>query len=148
MYGILQWKFCIWHVKLWINAEISGQNQWGICHPRHYYDNITNIWSLGRVVRRRVKITQGNLNSDMRAYKSNSVKLSLPTICWSDTLKIIEKIMRESAFDKKKKKTGLKFHPGLALTDIWTTGHWCFARTNSNIKYLLAKGSGRGGSSI
>ena len=54
--------------------------------------------------------------------------------------------MRESAFDKKKKKTGLKFHPGLALSllsDIWTTGPWCFARTNSNKKYLLAKVQGR-----
>ena len=58
------------------------------------------------------------------------------------------KIIQESALDKKKKKPGLKFHPGLALTNIRTAGPRCFARTNSNIKYLLTKGSGRGGSSI
>jgi len=39
-----------------------------------------------------------------------------------DTLKIIEKIIRESAFDKKKKKPGLKFNLGLALTGVRTTG--------------------------
>ena len=33
-----------------------------------------------------------------------------------DTLKRIKKIIWESAFDKKKKKPGLKFNPGLALT--------------------------------
>jgi len=36
--------------------------------------------------------------------------------------KKIEKIIRESAFDKKKKKPGLKFNPGLALTRVRTTG--------------------------
>ena len=65
-----------------------------------------------------------------------------------ESLKSKFKIIRESAFEKKKKKPRLKFHPGLALTDIRTTGPWCFARTNSNIKYLLTKGSGRGESSI
>ena len=35
---------------------------------------------------------------------------------------MIEKIIRESAFDKKKKKPGLKFNPGLELTGIRTTG--------------------------
>ena len=39
-----------------------------------------------------------------------------------DTLKRIEKIIRESAFDKKKKKPGLKFNPWLALTCVRTTG--------------------------
>ena len=34
--------------------------------------------------------------------------------------KKIEKIIRESAFDKKKKKPGLKFNPGLALTGVRT----------------------------
>ena len=38
------------------------------------------------------------------------------------TLKRIEKIIRESAFDKKTKKAGLKFNPGLALTGVRTTG--------------------------
>ena len=36
--------------------------------------------------------------------------------------KKIEKIIRESAFDKKKKKPGLKFKPGLALIRVGTTG--------------------------
>ena len=36
--------------------------------------------------------------------------------------KKIEKIIRESAFDKKKKKPGLKFNPGLVLTGVRTTG--------------------------
>ena len=36
--------------------------------------------------------------------------------------KKIEKIVWESAFDKKKKKPGLKFNPRLALTSVWTTG--------------------------
>ena len=36
--------------------------------------------------------------------------------------KNIEKIIRESAFDRKKKKPGLKFNPGLALTGVGTTG--------------------------
>ena len=31
---------------------------------------------------------------------------------WLDTLKRTEKIVRESAFDKKKKKPGLKLTPG------------------------------------
>ena len=38
------------------------------------------------------------------------------------SLKRIEKIIRDSAFDKKKKKPGLKFNPGLALTGVRTTG--------------------------
>ena len=36
--------------------------------------------------------------------------------------KTIEKIIRGSAFDKKKKKPGLKFNPGLALTGVRITG--------------------------
>ena len=35
--------------------------------------------------------------------------------------KKIEKIIQESAFDKMKKKPGLKFNPGLALTGVRTT---------------------------
>ena len=41
-----------------------------------------------------------------------------------DTLKRIEKIIRESAFDKKKKKHRLNFNPGLALTGVQTTWPW------------------------
>ena len=43
-----------------------------------------------------------------------------------DNLKRIEKIILESAFDKKKKKPGLKFDPGLALTGVRTTGPIAF----------------------
>ena len=32
-----------------------------------------------------------------------------------------KKIMRKSVFDKKKKKPGLKFNPGLAITGVRTT---------------------------
>ena len=32
--------------------------------------------------------------------------------------KKVEKIIRESAFNKKKKRPGLKFNPGLALTGV------------------------------
>ena len=39
-------------------------------------------------------------------------------------LKKIKKIIRESAFDKKKKKPGLKFNPRLALTGVRTNGPW------------------------
>ena len=53
----------------------------------------------------------------------------MPTIWWLDTLKGIEKIIRESAFGEKKKKPGLKFNLGLALTHVQTTGH----RSNYNI---------------
>ena len=35
--------------------------------------------------------------------------------------KRIQKIIRESAFDNKKKKARLKFNPGLVLTDVRTT---------------------------
>ena len=65
-----------------------------------------------------------NLNSHMRASNANSVKFSLPTIWWLDTLKRKEEIIQESAFDKKKKKKKpeLKFNPGLALTGVRTTG--------------------------
>ena len=38
--------------------------------------------------------------------------------------KKIEKIIQENAFDKKKKKPGLKFNPGLALTGVRTAGLW------------------------
>ena len=39
-----------------------------------------------------------------------------------DALKKIEKIFRENASEQKKKKPRLKFNPGLALTDLRTTG--------------------------
>ena len=34
----------------------------------------------------------------------------------------MEKIIQESVFDKKKKKPGLKFNPGLAVIGLRTTG--------------------------
>ena len=39
-----------------------------------------------------------------------------------DALKRIQKIIRENAFELKKKKSGLKFNPGLALIGLRTTG--------------------------
>jgi len=33
-----------------------------------------------------------------------------------------EKIIQENAFEQKKKKTGLKFNPGLVLISLQTTG--------------------------
>jgi len=38
------------------------------------------------------------------------------------TLKRIEKIIQENAFDQKKKKSSLNFNPWLALTSLRTTG--------------------------
>ena len=38
--------------------------------------------------------------------------------------KKIEKIIRKSTFDEKKKKPGLKSNPRLAVTSIQTTGPW------------------------
>ena len=57
--------------------------------------------------------------------------------------KKIEKIIRESAFDKKKKKPRLKFNPGLALTRVRTTGLWRidvspFARVISVISFMTS----------
>ena len=39
-------------------------------------------------------------------------------------LKRREKIVRENAFEQKKKKPGLKFNPGVALIDLRTSGPW------------------------
>jgi len=39
-----------------------------------------------------------------------------------DAVKRKEKIIRENAFEQKKKKPGLKFNPGLALIGLRTTG--------------------------
>ena len=46
--------------------------------------------------------------------------------------KKIEKIIRESAFDNKKKKIRLKFNPGLALTGVRTTGPWSLKALETN----------------
>ena len=48
------------------------------------------------------------------------------------TLKIIEKIVRENAFDEKKKRPGLKFNPGLALIGRRSTRPWPIA-TNRRV---------------
>ena len=52
--------------------------------------------------------------------------------------KKIEKIIRESAFDKKKKKSGLKFKPGLALIRIGTTGPR-LVQGQAALKFLLPR---------
>ena len=46
----------------------------------------------------------------------------MSTIWWLDALKRIETIIRESAFQQKKKKQGLKGTP--RLISLWTTGSW------------------------
>ena len=43
---------------------------------------------------------------------------------WWDALKRREKIIRENAFEQKKKKPGLKFNPRLAPIGLPTTGPW------------------------
>ena len=65
-----------------------------------------------------------NLISDMKAWEANSVLFFLPTIWWLEVLKRREKIVRENAFEQKKKNR-LKFNPGLALIGFRTTGS-CF----------------------
>ena len=58
-------------------------------------------------------------------YESLKSKFSLILFAYNlDTLKRIKKIIRESAFDSKKKKPGLKFNLRLALTGVRTTGPW------------------------
>ena len=69
--------------------------------------------ALGRVVRSWVKITQGQC------------KFSLILFAYNLMVGYSKKKNREnylSAFDKKIKNPGLKFNPGLALTDVRTTG--------------------------
>ena len=42
-------------------------------------------------------------------------------------MKRTEKSFKENAFDEKKKRPGLKFNPGLALTGLRTTRPWSFS---------------------
>ena len=55
------------------------------------------------------------------------------------TLKRIEKIVQENAFDEKKKRPGLKFNPGMALIGLQTTGPWRIKQYIGNC--LKEKGS-------
>ena len=58
-------------------------------------------------------------------YESLQGKFSFILFAYDLTIgcsKKIEKIIRESAFEVKKKKPRLKFNPGLALIDLRTTG--------------------------
>ena len=59
-----------------------------------------------------------------------------------DTPKKIEKIIRESAFDEKKKKRGLKFSPGLALTGVQTTGPRVLQPFQEKLKTILIQNFG------
>ena len=61
------------------------------------------------------KFRYGSLKSKV------SFIIFLTPIWWLDTLKRIEKIIRESAFEQKKGKPRLKFNPGLALIVLRTT---------------------------
>ena len=53
--------------------------------------------------------------------------------CSKLSLKRIEKIIRENAFEQKTKNSRLKFNPGLAVIGLRTTGPWT---VNSNLKSI------------
>ena len=53
-----------------------------------------------------------------------------------DALKRIEKIIRENAFEQKKKKLRLKFNPGLALIGLQTTGPRSLPKNESKTKNI------------
>ena len=50
------------------------------------------------------------------------IQIQFNSFCLQFDDKRIEKIIRKSAFDNKKKKAGLKFNPELVLTGVRTTG--------------------------
>ena len=54
-------------------------------------------------------------------FRYESLKSKLATLKLA-TLKGIEKIVRENAFDEKKKRPGFKFNSGLALIGLRTSG--------------------------
>ena len=63
-----------------------------------------------------------NLNSDLKAWKEFQFQFFLSTSWWLEALKIAEKIIREKAFEHNKKKTRVKFNPGLSanrLSNNW-----------------------------
>ena len=53
-----------------------------------------------------------------------------------DALKRIEKIIRENAFEQKKKKLRLKFNPELALIGLQTTGPRSLPKNESKTKNI------------
>ena len=55
-------------------------------------------------------LVQG-LNSDLKAYKAYQFQFFFSTSWWLEALKITEKIIRENAFEDKKKKSGLNLTP-------------------------------------
>ena len=58
-------------------------------------------------------------------------------IWWLDALKRTEKIIRENAFEQKKKNPGLEFNLGLALISLWTT----YRAMNIWVSWLISSGS-------
>ena len=46
----------------------------------------------------------------------------MKAVWWLDTAKRIERIIKENAFDEKKKKSGLKLNPALAPTGFEKLG--------------------------
>ena len=52
-------------------------------------------------------------------------------------VKRIDKIIRENAFDQKKKKPELKFNLGLALIGLRITGPCTFTNMNHTIHFLM-----------
>ena len=60
-------------------------------------------------------------------YESLKSKFSLILFVYNLVIKYSKqnkKIFRENVFNEKKKRPGLKFNPGLALTGLRTTGPW------------------------
>ena len=82
----------------------------------------------GQVVQSWVKITRVSSKFEFR-YENLKSKIQFNSFCqqFDDcvaTLKRIEKIVQENAFDEKKKRPRLKFNPGIALIGLRTTGPW------------------------
>ena len=83
----------------------------------------------------------GNLNSDNESLKNKfSLILFAYNLMIGYSKKNIENHPR-AAFDEKKKKPGLKFVPGLALTGVRTTGPriFHFKQISSYFKAMTAK---------
>ena len=80
-----------------------------------------------RFVRSWVRVTKGYIISAKFELRYESLKSKFSLILFAYNLMIgypkkTRETIPESAFDKKKKKPGLKFNPGLALTGVRTTG--------------------------
>ena len=92
------------------------------------YKCSTISYSSGPSCSKQGKVNPGLVQYFHFRYESLRSKFSFilfPTIWLLGALKGREKIIRENAFEQKKKKPGLKFNFGLALIGLQTTGHSC-----------------------